>query len=124
MRFVLAFLICVLLVACSSRSEPDGQLIDGIWVGDPISCDEVGASGSPSCERIIECGARNEFGGKTPDLRDVAIHGLPTRMKDGTLITYGMGGWIVVFTLSTGEQRATYVIETDAGRCEGPDPSS
>jgi hypothetical protein len=96
MRPLAVLLLALLLAGCDPLGKvPEGEQIDGIWVG-------------PG-------GVEVEFGGADPGIESWQVHSRPDRLRNGTLLTYGGAIAIVVFDLKDGTRRATYVMETD--RC-------
>jgi hypothetical protein len=80
-------------------------------VGEPAACP---ADGNLSCARLTACASEQLWPVGAPVIDHVRVFNLPTRMKDGTLITRGIGGVVVVFDLASGPARATLVVETDS----------
>jgi len=95
----------------TSRAEPDGVQIDGIWVGDPTACPSFG---DKTCARLTACAQRQIWPNGAPAIAQVRWFNLPDRLKDGTLIVRGMSGLAVVFDVVEGPPRATHLIETDS----------
>lgn len=119
-RISVAIVAVLLLVAgCDSRtfidglsrSEPDGVLIDGIWVGEPATCPSEGAL---SCARLTRCATSQIWPSGAPSIAQVRFFHLPARLKDGTIITRGVGGVVAVLDLVDGSTRATHVFSTDS----------
>lgn len=101
--------LLTLLAACGSEPYKNATLIDGEWVGEPTAC----AATDDLCARVAECAATNLWPAGAPPIDRARLFDPPTQMKDGTLIKYGMGGWIVTFELPGGSIRATKLIGTD-----------
>ena len=113
MRLALAvcLTVCLTIIAACGQ-DPDGELIDGVWVGEPADC----AADMPpelSCDRLIACAEDREWPEAAPAIRSAAVFDKPERLRDGTLINYGIGGRIVVFTLEDGTRAAQAVSSTD-----------
>ena len=114
MRLVVGVLFALLLIGCDPIGRlPDGEQIDGIWVGAGAACQDGDDPGL--CEAILACAIENEFGGVDPGIESWQVHGPPERNRDGTLRLYGGNVVIVVFEQNDGTRRATQVAETD--RC-------
>jgi hypothetical protein len=94
-----------------SRSEPDGVQIDGVWVGEPATCP---TDGDLSCARLTRCATGQIWPDGAPAITRVRFFQLPARLKDGTIISRGAGGIVVVFDLPDGQPRATHVFSTDS----------
>jgi hypothetical protein len=94
-----------------ARSEPDGVQIDGVWVGEPARCP---ADGALSCARLTRCATSQIWPNGAPAIAQVRFFQLPARLKDGTIISRGAGGTVVVFDLDDGPSRATHVFSTDS----------
>jgi hypothetical protein len=92
-------------------AEPDGTQIDGIWVGQPVNCP---ATGDRSCARLAECAAQSLWPSHRPNADLVRFFDLPERLKNGTLITRGTGGTVVVFDGPNGARRSSLVLSTDS----------
>jgi hypothetical protein len=105
-------LLVPIFVVASCGQDPDGERIDGLWVGRPADC----AAHSPpelACERLIACAVERKWPEGAPPLRSAVVFDKPDRLRDGTLINYGAAGRIVVFTLEDGSRMAQLVISTD-----------
>jgi hypothetical protein len=99
-----------MVAACGS--DPDGDLVDGVWVGERADC-TADLPAEHNCERLIACAASREWPNKAPEIQSVVVFDRPDRLKDGTLIQYGVGGSVVVFSLADGAQAAQSVTSTD-----------
>jgi hypothetical protein len=115
LRLLLGVLLLLAVGACGDPfgSLPDGDQIDGIWVGPGDACQDGGDEGF--CQALLTCAVQNEFGGADPGIDTWRVHGPPERLRDGTLVVYGGAVAIVAFDLRDGTRRATSVMETD--RC-------
>jgi hypothetical protein len=115
LRLLLGVLLLLAVGACGDPfgNLPDGDQIDGIWVGPGDACQDGGDEGF--CQALLTCAVQNEFGGADPGIDTWRVHGPPERLRDGTLLVYGGAVAIVVFDLRDGTRRATSVMETD--RC-------
>ena len=108
----IAFLAACLFAVAACGQDPDGERIDGLWVGQPADC----AADVPpelTCHRLIACAAERQWPQGAPAIRSTAVFDKPERLRDGTLIRYGIGGSIVVFTLKDGTRAAHAVSSTD-----------
>jgi hypothetical protein len=108
MRVIVLVLVLFGLSACSS--DPDGELIDGIWVGAPADCSDMG---NLDCDDVIACATVQAWPSNPPSYRSANVFDKPAQLKDATLINYGIGGFIVVFGFHDGKRVARYVVETD-----------
>lgn len=96
--------------ACNG--DPDGTKFDGIWAGQPSDC-RMPVPAELSCDRVIACAIERKWPAGAPALRSSVVFEKPERLRDGTLINYGIGGSIVVFTLGDGTRAAHAVSSTD-----------
>lgn len=114
MRLLVLFLFVFLLAGCDPFGRlPDGEQIDGIWVGAGGPCQDGADQGL--CDALFTCAVDVEFGGADPGIVSWQVHSPPNRLRDGTLVTRGGTIAIVVFEVADGSLRATQVSETD--RC-------
>jgi hypothetical protein len=114
MRPLAVLLLALLLAGCDPLGKvPEGEQIDGIWVGPGGACQDGADRGL--CEALLTCAVEVEFGGADPGIESWQVHSRPDRLRNGTLLTYGGAIAIAVFDLKDGTRRATYVAETD--RC-------
>ena len=108
----LAFVV-VVLAGCNTvlfprEALPDGTLVDGIWIGDPIDCATV------DCAAITACAIERGIGPQDrDDIAASAVFTRPERLTDGTLVVYGGPVLAVVFDMADGTRRADYVIGYD-----------
>jgi hypothetical protein len=105
-------LLAALFAIAGCGQDPEGERIDGIWVGAPANC---AASGAPerTCDRLVACASERRWPDGAPGFRSAVVFDKPQRLRDGTLINYGAGGSIVVFTLEDGSRAAQWVTSTD-----------
>jgi hypothetical protein len=99
-----------MVAACGG--DPDGELIDGVWVGEPAEC-AAELPAELTCERLVACALEREWPNGAPQFQSAVVFNRPERLKDGTLSQYGVGGSIVVFNLADGTQAARRITSTD-----------
>jgi hypothetical protein len=111
MRLVVGALLVLAVAACVDPfgNLPDGDQIDGIVVGPQVDC------GTTSCTRVIDCAAMGEFRTETPTgVAATLVYSEPVSLRDGTPITRGVEGQVVVFEMQDGSQRAVTVMGLDS----------
>ena len=108
--FGAVLIVATMVAACGG--DPDGELIDGVWVGEPAEC-AVEVPAELTCERLVACAVEREWPNDAPRFQSAVVFNRPDRLKDGTLMQYGVGGSVVVFTLMNGTQVAQFVTSTD-----------
>jgi hypothetical protein len=87
----------------ADQSREVGESVDGVVIGDALDCSNAG------CDAIIACATTLRWGASPPPAT-AAVFGMPSRLRDGTLITRGGPGVsYVVFQLDDGSRHVTTV---------------